>query len=240
MKKPQFVEDQIYHIYNRGIEKRETFLENKDYFRFIHDMFEFNDENPVINNFNHLKKVKDNSNSIEVIEVEPRYHKPRKLLVEIMAFVLMPNHFHFLLKQKQENGIIKFMQKLGTGYTMYFNKKNERVGSLFQGRFKAVLVEKESHFIYLPSYIHLNPLDLDYRGSTSIELQLKDKLEFLENYRWSSYPDYIGQKNFPSITSRNQYLEFFGGQEGYKNEIKRLLKEDKESKLEEIEELTFE
>ncbi|MFA5777269.1 MAG: transposase [Parcubacteria group bacterium] len=235
MEKPQFVEDQIYHIYNRGVEKRKVFLNKKDYFRFIHDMFEFNDGNPVINNFNYLNCIKNK----KTIEVQPRCNKPRELLVEILAFVLMPNHFHFLLKQKQENGITKFMQKMGTGYTMYFNKKNERVGSLFQGRFKAVLIEKESHFIYLPSYIHLNSLDLiDYRGSTSIELE--EKLEFLENYRWSSYPDYVGHKNFPSITSRDQYLGFFGGQDGYKNEIKRLLKEDKKRISEEIKELTLE
>ncbi|MFH0969477.1 MAG: transposase [Patescibacteria group bacterium] len=233
MKKPQFIENQIYHVYNRGVEKRKTFMNNKDYFRFVHDMFEFNDRNPVANNFNYLKNQK-------TIEVRPRYNRPpRKLLVEILAFTLMPNHFHFIIKQCEKNGIIKFMQKLGTGYTMYFNKKYERVGSLFQGKFKAVLIEKEAHFIHLPSYIHLNSLDLiDYRGRTSIGLE--NKMEFLENYRWSSYLDYIGRKNFPSITLREQYLGFFGGEKGYKEEIERLLKEDKETRFEEIKEFSLE
>lgn len=120
----------------------------------------------------------------------------------------MPNHFHLLVKQRQDGGIIKFMQKLGTGYTMYFNKKNERVGGLFQGSFKAVLVNNDAHFIHLPYYIHANPLDLK-----------NDEVEprhFLENYRWSSFMDYIGKNNFPSVTSREFLLDFFGGQEEYK------------------------
>ena len=93
---------------------------------------------------------------------------PHLPIVEILAFVLMPNHFHLILQQKVDSGITKFMHKLGTGYTMYFNEKYSRVGHLFQGRFKAVLVEKDHHFLYLPHYIHLNPLDLmNVRGSTS-------------------------------------------------------------------------
>jgi putative transposase len=151
-------------------------------------------------------------------------------LVEILAFVLMPNHFHLILKQKKTDGIAKFMQKIGTGYTMYFNKKYERVGSLFQGKFKAVLIENEAHYIHLPSYIHLNPIELmNYRGSTSIGVV--EKMKFLENYQWSSYPDYIGKKNFPGLTSRNLYLDFFQGKDGCKREIKRLLNGEKYQNL---------
>lgn len=161
MKKPQFIENEIYHIYNRGVEKRNIFTEDKDYFRFVHDLFEFNDENPASNMTYYFNP--------KSMEVQPPYLKkeknPRKLLVEILVFCLMPNHFHLLLRQKQKNGIVKFMQKLGTGYTMYFNKKNERVGGLFQERFKAVVVKDEEHFIHLPFYIHTNPI---YGGSTSI------------------------------------------------------------------------
>lgn len=220
MKKPQFVENQIYHIYNRGVEKRDVFLTDKDYLRFIHDLFEFNDEDCVSNltyYFNRQPK-----------EVEPQYvrskRKPRKLLVEILIFTLMPNHFHLLLKQKGENGIVKFMQKLGTGYSMYFNQKYERVGGLFQGRFKAVLVSEEAHFMYLPHYIHQNPISLiNYGGSTSIDW--RKAMEFLENYRWSSFPDYIGKKNFPSVTSREFLLEVFEGAKNYKKETVEFLKD---------------
>jgi len=219
MKKPTFTEDKIYHVYNRGTEKRKIFMEDKDYFRFIHDLFEFNDENAVLNSCYYFNP--------KTASIENRYlknpkadRKPRKLLLEILIFVLMPNHFHLLLKQKQENGIVKFMQKLGTGYTMYFNKKHERVGGLFQGRFKAVLVNEHAHFLHLPYYIHTNPLS-NYRGSTSIVGQMK----FLEDYRRSSFPDYVGKKNFPSVTQREFLLNFFGREKKYKKETIEWLKE---------------
>jgi len=114
---------------------------------------------------------------------------------------------------------------------MYFNQKNKRVGGLFQGRFKAVLISEEAHFIHLPFYVHTNPLDLNYGGSTSID--------YLENYRWSSFPDYIGKKNFPSVTSRGFLLEFFGGEKEYRKEMVKWLK-DKEDNTEKIKEVTLE
>ena len=206
MRKPQFTENQTYHIYNRGVEKRDVFLDDGDYLRFIHDLFEFNDESLV---FNVAYYFNSKSKEIKARHLE-KERSPRKLLVEIPVFTLMPNHFHLLVKQKRKNGIVKFMQKLGTGYTNYFNKKYERVGSLFQGRFKAILINKEAHFIHLPFYIHTNPLNLIYGSSTPIDWRKQTK--FLENYRWSSYLDYIGKKNFPSVTSRKFLLEF-GGRE---------------------------
>ncbi len=155
--------------------------------------------------------------------------KPRKLLVEILVFTLMPNHFHLLVRQKKEKGIVRFMQKLGTGYTMYFNKKHDRVGGLFQGRFKAVLVNNDTHFIHLPFYIHTNPLDLNYKSSISV---------VLENYRWSSFLDYIGKNNFPSVTSRKFLLDFFGGVEEYKKSTYDWIK-NKEKNLWQVEGLTL-
>src|SRR3989344_2370088 len=219
MQKPSFVENQIYHIYNRGVEKRKVFMDDKDRFRFIHDLFEFNDQDSVLNVAYYFNP--------KSMEVEHQYfekqRKPRKLLVEILIFALMPNHFHLLLKQKRGGGIVKFMQKLGTGYTNYFNKKYKRVGGLFQGRFKAVLVSEEAHFIHLPFYIHTNPLDLIYGSSTSIDFE--KKMDFLKKYRWSSFPDYIGKKNFPSVTSRELFLKFFGDEREYEKETRKWLRE---------------
>ena len=159
MKRPFFKENCIVHIYNRGVDKRTVFLDDGDYIRFIHYLFVLNDKKQDINL----------GRKLIMKEVEPpSLKKPRELLVEILAFVLMPNHYHLLLKQKSENGITKFMQKIGTGYTMFFNEKYPRTGSLFQGRFKAVLLKRDAHFLFLPHYIHLNPLDLiNVRGSTS-------------------------------------------------------------------------
>ena len=233
MQKPQFVENQIYHIYNRGVEKRDIFLDDKDYLRFIHDLFEFNDRDSAFNVAYHF-----NSKSKEVkSQYLEKERKPRKLLVEILLFTLMPNHFHLLLKQKQENGIVKFMQKLGTGYTNYFNKKYDRVGGLFQGRFKAVLINEEAHFIHIPFYFHTNPIDLIYGSSTSIDW--RGQIEFLENYRWSSFLDYIGKKNFPSVTSRKFLLEFWGGEKEYRKETEKWLRERDEN-IDKIKEITLE
>lgn len=235
MQKPQFVEDYIYHVYNRGVEERNVFLDRKDYLRFIHDLFEFNDESPASNVLYFF-----NPKSMEVQPPYIRERKPRKLLVEILVFTLMPNHFHLLIKQKKEEGIVRFMQKLGTGYTMYFNQRYERVGGLFQGRFKAVRVHAQAHFLHLPFYIHANPILKKYKiygGSTSIDW--REAAGYLENYRWSSYPDYIGKKNFPSVTSRDFLLDFFGGEGEYKKETEKLICEHKFN-LEEIEDVALE
>lgn len=227
MIKPKFLKNEIYHVYNRGVEKRKIFLEDKDYFRFIHNLFEFNNKNPILNAGYYFNSGRSKNNS----EKNKNNKQSKKLLVEILIFTLMPNHFHLLLKQKEENGIIKFMQKLGTGYTMYFNRKYERVGGLFQGSFKATLINKYSHFLYIPHYIHLNPLELIYGGSTSIDW--KKAMKFLENYKWSSFPDYIGIKNFPSVTSREFFLKFFNGEENYRKATINWL-EEKEKNINEI------
>lgn len=223
MKKPTFTEGQIYHIYNRGVEKRNIFLNDGDLFRFIHGLFEFNDEESAVN-----VKYYFNPETMRIESQSLNQRKPRKVLVEILVFTLMPNHFHLLLRQKKEKGIVKFMQKLGTGYTMYFNQKYKRVGGLFQGRFKAVLINEEAHFIHLPTYIHINPLSLNYGGSTSIDSL--DSLKVLENYRWSSFPDYIGRKNFPSVTNREFLLSLFGGEEKYKQHTERWLRANRTNK----------
>lgn len=219
MKKPAFVMDSLYHIYNRGVEKRAIFLENGDYFRFIHNLYEFNDEIPAENLY--YKRL-----ALQSYEVEPRKLKRKQnLLVNIIAFCLMPNHFHLLLEQRCENGIVKFMQKLGTGYTMFFNKKYERVGGLFQGRFKAILLADEGHFLYMPHYIHLNPLELIMPNwkEKDEKINTKKALEFLENYRWSSYLDFIGKKNFPLLLAKNKINSLYDTGVVYKRSLQEWL-----------------
>lgn len=229
MKKPVFANNHIYHVYNRGVEKRDIFLNNKDYFRFVHDLFEFNDETPAVNIY--YKQPNLQSYEVQLRKIRKREQKPRKCFVDVLAFCLMSNHFHLLLQQKKERGVVSFMQKLGTGYTNYFNKKYERVGSLFQGRFKAVLVEQESHFIHLPYYIHANPLST---LKPSEKNNGKAAQKFLESYRWSSFPDYIGEKNFPSVTQREFLLQFFGGPAQHKKDFARWLTIDDTSELKDI------
>jgi putative transposase len=202
------------------VDKRTIFQEEKDYLRFVHQLYEFNDEDPVLNvTYYFNPKTK----SVEAWK-EKKQLKIRKLLVDILVFTLMPNHFHLMIRQKVDNGIIKFMQKLGTGYTMYFNNKYDRSGSLFQGRFKAVMLDRQEHFHYLPYYIHTNPLSLNYGGSTSIDWQ--KKFDFLVNYRWSSFPDYIGNQNFPSVIHSDYLLNVFGGEKEFKSHMESYLRED--------------
>lgn len=121
----------FYHVLSRGVDKRTIFMENKDYLRFIHDLFEFNDINPVLN-INYLFNKK---HSIEASSPGVK-RAPRKLLVEILAFCLMPNHFHLMIRPKQDQALTQFMKKLNIGYAKYFNEKYQRSGALFEGRFK--------------------------------------------------------------------------------------------------------
>ena len=219
-----FINNKIYHVYNRGTDKRNIFLEEEDYLRFIHDLFEFNDTAPALNIYYKAANLQ-NPQSYEV-PLRKIERKPRELTVKILTFCLMPNHFHLLIEQVKNGGITAFMRKLGTGYTNYFNKKYERSGVLFQGKFKSIMVEEEKHFLHLPYYIHCNPLDLvmpEWR-----EKEIKDHkkaMQYLENYRWSSFPDYIGKKNFPSVTQREFLTEFFGNPEQYKKDVEKWLKE---------------
>ncbi|MFC1751719.1 transposase [Patescibacteria group bacterium] len=204
MQRPQFIENGIYHVYNRGVDKRKIFMDNKDYFRFVHDLFEFNDKNPAISGFRHgFNNHKPAEVGLRQVGMQKKDREPRKLLTDILIFTLMPNHFHLLLRERERGNISKFMQKLGTGYTNYFNKKHERSGVLFQGKFKAVGLEENAHFLYLPHYIHTNPLKL--MDSQSCRSRTSAGLEYLENYRWSSYLDYIGKKKLPFCDAKRVF-----------------------------------
>src|SRR3989344_3887322 len=151
MRNPAFATGHIYHVYNRGVEKRKVFLNERDYLRFVAGLYIFNDTTPALNAGRSLIESS--------IEVRLQSEK-KKRLVEIIAFCLMPNHYHLLLRQRVDGGITEFMRKLGGGYVNYFNLKHQRVGPLFQGKFKSVLISDESQFMYIPFYIHLNPVDL--------------------------------------------------------------------------------
>lgn len=197
MERPSFINDEIY---NRGVEKRNVFLDNRDYFRFIRGLFEFNDILPSLNLYRRFQPT--------TAVGSPTSNKDN--LVDILCFCLMPNHYHLLLRQKVDSGITEFMRKIGTGYTNYFNLRYQRVGSLFQGKFKAIHISKESHLLYLPHYIHFNPLDLtlpEWRKKRLYNINIA--LEFLKSYRWSSYLDYIGKRNFPMITNRQFILQLY-------------------------------
>ena len=216
-----FVNDCIYHVYNRGVEKRILFQTDSDHLRFIHDLYEFNDTKPTL----------------RYSEVRPPQVRKRDLLVEIYCFCLMPNHFHLILKQLKDNGIYLFMKKLGTGYSMYFNKLNNRVGSLFQGRFKAILIENNEYLLHLSRYIHLNSVELIEKNWKSKGIKNWAKVKkFLKFYRWSSYPDYLDVDNFPSVTRRDFIISLAKGKNRYKKFVEDFISKD----INKIKSLSFE
>lgn len=217
----------LVHTLNRGVDKRKIFMDDQDYFRFVHDLYEFNDRAPANNLWWNFQRSSD---------IVSHYDKPkRKLLVDIHIFCLMPNHYHLLLSSKVENGISLFMRKLNVGYAKYFNQKYKRTGALFEGRYKAVPIIEEAHFIHIPYYIHLNPLDLcapEWR-----ERKMNDSaraIKFLESYHWSSYQDYIGKENFPSVTNRSFLTKFFQGKGNYHKETLSWIKEMDHSGLKKL------
>ncbi len=176
-----YVKNGIYHIYNRGVEKRDIFLDKQDYNIFLHYLksyllpIEQQDKAKLPFSIRH-------SNSFDL---------PKE--IRLLAYCLMPNHFHFMIKQLTERTIAEFMKRLGNAYVEYFNKKYDRQGSLFQGRYKACLVENEIYFLYLSSYIHRNPLEMFSR------LSAEQKIKKLREFQYSSYPDYLNSRNTPWV-----------------------------------------
>ncbi len=140
----------------------------------------------------------------------------------------MPNHFHLIVKQLVDGGITKFMHKLGTGYTLYFNQKYKRTGSLFEGKFKRIYIDKDEYLIHLSRYIHLNPIELIQHDWKKRGIKDWEKVnEFLKNYRWSSYPDYIGKKNFPSVIKKDFLMGYFDkSKEKYEKFVRNWIIED--------------
>ncbi len=195
-----------YHIYNRGNSKQTIFHDQEDYFRFIKLLFLSNGKN----NF-----------KIHLIDNNIYDFDRGEQIVDIGAYCLMPNHFHLLVKQTSDEGISKFMQKISTGYSMYYNKKYKRTGGLFEGKFKSKHAGKDNYLKYLFSYIHLNPIKLiDPEWK---ENGIKDKghaLSFLDQYKFSSYQDFSGS-NRPQnkIINTNAFPNYFSNKDSLKNEI---------------------
>ena len=144
---------------------REIFSDPADFNRFLQSMQEFNVADPIGSIYEHCR-VKVNSNFGSSTSKIGK-NKDSEPLVNIVAYCLNTNHYHFLLQQLSEKGIEKFMQRLGTGYTMYFNNKYHRTGALFQGRFKAVHINTNQYLLHVSAYVNLNDRVHQLGGSTS-------------------------------------------------------------------------
>jgi REP element-mobilizing transposase RayT len=215
-RKEKFVEGEYYHVYNRGTEKRSIFMDSEDLTRFIKSIDEFNVVQPIGSIYeNSFVKNKD-----------------KEKLVNIVCYALNPNHFHFLLTPLIENGVEKFMQKLGTGYTMYFNNKLKRKGSLFQGVFKSVHVDSNEYLLHVSAYINLNDRVHQLGGETSKLSQ-------------TSFGVYAGELNpkFDKILGNTSIItEQFKSPQEYKEFAEEILPDIIERKklLKELETLTLE
>lgn len=222
MRKVPFVSGEFFHLYNRGNSKQDIFLDEEDYRRFVKLLYISNSEKNV--------KFRDDivSKHIDAFEFE-RGEK----LINIGAWVLMPNHFHLYIqspkqglgeeKEKGEklNNVAKFMLKLCTSYSKYFNKKYERTGKLFEDKFKSVHIENENQAKYLFSYIHLNPIKIIQRDWKENGIRNKNEaVKFLNNYKWSSYDHYRGiKKDESKILDLDNFLNYFPDEKSFQKEI---------------------
>ena len=199
-RKPRFATNRFYHLYNRGTDRRTVFLDTKDHERFMALLYLANSSAPF-----HMNDYRG-STSAELFSVEKE-----DTLVDIGAYCLMPNHFHILAHEKKENGISMFMQKLTTGYTMYFNKKYERTGALFGGRYKATHAGHDEYLRYLFSYIHLNPIKLiDPHWKENGIRNTREAKQYLAGYQHSSYLDYTeGERYERAILNPEAFPKYF-------------------------------
>lgn len=194
-RKFNFTPGEYYHIYSRGTEKRTIFLDYGDHLRFLVLLHVANFHQVI-----HLSDWQGQSLPVNMLWSKSFGEK----FVDIGAYCLMPNHFHLLVREKEDNGIPQFMKKLLTGYSMYFNKKYSRSGQLFEGTFKATHVANDEYLNYLFAYIHLNPVKtLNPKDWQEKIIRNKAKAQtYLEQYEYSSYPYYSGRPR-PSDTILN-------------------------------------
>lgn len=194
---------ELYHVLNRGVDKRTLFLDNSDRARFVHDLWEFND-------IENAQNVRRHSLPTDMTGfVNPSLREP---IVDLHAWCVMGNHYHLLISERTEGGLTKFIRRLNVGYANYFNERYKRTGALFQGRTKKIPILTDAHFLHILNYIHSNPLDLRSDCKKWRERKLDDAtraLRYLQKYRWSSYLDYTGIRNFPSVITTELFSDIF-------------------------------
>ncbi len=213
--------DQIYHVYNRGVEKRVIFGNKREFGRAFNTLKYYRFANLPLKFSKFLVQTKENQ-----LILSKGFQNKENEMVKIIAFCLMPNHFHLILKQLKDNGVQKFISNFTNSYTKYFNTKHERVGALVQGIFKAVRVETDEQLIHLSRYIHLNPV-------SSFIIQEQD----IENYPWSSYREYLNLEK-DDFCAKEYILEHFKSIPAYRRFVLDQVEYAKE--LEKIKHLSLE
>lgn len=198
----------------RGVEKRNIFLKPQDYHRLILGLEFCNSKDPT----NLWSLVGSDPTKLRE-RLEDRRRKKETSIIEVLAFALMPNHIHLILREIFKGGISLYMQKLG-GYTTYFNKQYDRVGSLFQSRFKDIRIRDDVQLHAVFAYVHTNPVELWESGWKKFQVRDPNAaMKKLREYWVSSYNDYVGVGRFPSVTQREFFLNFFGSAEGCRQAV---------------------
>lgn len=205
------------HVFNRGVEKRKIFLDNSDYLRFVTNLVFLNNKDGKI-------KVRSKAPFHNLNKVLSK----QKKLVEVLKWSLLPNHYHLLLYEVEEGGILEFTKRLGNAYTKYFNTKYKgRSGYLFQNSAKMIEIDDESQFLYIPIYIDLNCVDLlkpNWKKQKNHDT--KRILDFLDMYKWSSFRDYFGDNEYEKIINSNLFYDLFDTDpKQYRKEITQFLEE---------------
>lgn len=205
----------VYHVFNRGVEKRIIFPDKSYYQRFLTTLNYYKDNQP--------ERLSLSAHLDNKPLTQP---EATKRLVSILCFCLMPNHLHLVLKQLADDGISRYMNDIANSYTRYLNTRLERVGHLFQGSFKSKLIETEASFLQVTRYIHLNPLDLYFHpeGEKAIGISLMEKM--LRKYPYSSYETYLGKEMAYPICDRSEIQELSETLGDYKSFVKSRIGQD--------------
>lgn len=202
------VTEGIYHVFNRGVDKRDIFSRDIDYLRFLVILALVNSET---SNHLHLERVFKNGQHSELSKIFEEIDKDGRL-VQILAWCFMPNHFHLLLRQIKDDGISILMHRSQNSHSHYFNKVYKRTGALFGGPFKAVHIGDDVQLTHVSRYLHINPLEF-FDPMWKERGYVEDKVgaeKFLKEYKWSSLPEYLGtRKDFAQLIDPGQILDYF-------------------------------
>jgi len=185
--------EEYYHIYNRGMQKQPIFETDKDRLRFLFLLFVFQGKDSIKNISREIKQSVQSS----TLHIKPELEKEvlKNRTIELVSFCLMPNHFHLQILEKTEGGIAKYMQRILTAYTKYFNVRHQKSGHLLQGSYKSVLMEDDVQLMHTSAYIHKNPRELtSWKGRE-------------DEYPWSSFQDYILENRWGKLLSMNIILD---------------------------------
>lgn len=199
--------EEYYHIYNRGMQKQPIFETDQDRLRFLFLILTFQGKNTIKNISREIKQsvqLHVQSSTLHTLHINPELEKEilENQTVELVSFCLMPNHFHLQILEKSEGGIAKYMQRVLTAYTKYFNVRHQKSGHLLQGSYKSVFMEDDLQLMHTSAYIHKNPAELkDWRGEE-------------EKYLWSSFSDYTSVNRWGRLLSTGVILERYKKEKG--------------------------